>query len=155
MERRRRTGTESAKDTLVERAGRSVMHWASDLLDLDHEAAVDSRSEFERSVQEGSETCLVVAQFTAPWCKACDAMASNMASIRRTHGDVRFIKVDASLTGPGLCRDLGVKKLPWFQIYHTPAEPAAEPALVVNVHANKRNQKLLSRQLEQLKRKLT
>jgi hypothetical protein len=59
-----------------------------------------------------------------------------------------------------------VKKLPWFQIY-TPntqklaASPSTtqmygtkedRPKLVVNVHANKENQNLLSRQIQEIKK---
>jgi len=110
---------------------------------------------------------IVVAQFGAPWCKACEQMQKKMLEVYRTHTDVTFIRVDAK-NNLQLCRDLGVKKLPWFQIY-TPntqklaASPSASalstqrytkedrPKLVVNVHATKQNQKLLSRQIDEIK----
>jgi len=105
---------------------------------------------------------IVVAHFTAPWCKACEAMQKKMLEVYTAHRDVTFIKVDAK-HNLQLCRDLGVKKLPWFQIYtpnqHTHTDTrdkeADRPELVVNVHANKENQKLLSRQISQIKQIMT
>mmetsp|Transcript_1373 Transcript_1373/g.3872 ORF Transcript_1373/g.3872 Transcript_1373/m.3872 type:complete len:255 (-) Transcript_1373:67-831(-) len=91
---------------------------------------------------------IVVAQFTADWCKACEEMQGKMFDIYSQHKDVTFIKVDAK-HNLQLCRDLGVKRLPWVQIY---AKEETRP--VVNVHANRKNQKLLSRQLVQLKQML-
>jgi thiol-disulfide isomerase/thioredoxin len=117
--------------------------------------------------REGASTSggIVVAMFGAPWCKACEAMQNKMLEVYRAHADVTFIRVDAK-HNLQLCRDLGVKKLPWFQIY-TPntqklaASPSTtqmygtkedRPKLVVNVHANKENQNLLSRQIQEIKK---
>ena len=86
------------------------------------------------------------AVLTAPWCKACDAVNGLTVELARRHNkDVAFVKVDAGETGPGMCRDLGVKKLPWFQIY------SPEGELLVSVHASRENQKLIPRQVDQLK----
>lgn len=122
---------------------------------------------------EGASTSggIVVAMFGAPWCKACEAMQNKMLDVYRAHADVTFIRVDAK-HNLQLCRDLGVKKLPWFQIYtpntqklaaspSTPVQPSTtqmyntkedRPKLVVNVHANKQNQNLLSRQIQEIKK---
>ena len=109
-----------------------------------------TRGELDRTVREApAKSGIVVAQFTAPWCRACDAVNKVVREAIAAHEDVTFVKVCVGKSGPKMCRDLGVKKLPWFQIYS--AEEDADPRVVVNVHANKQNQRLLSRQLDQLK----
>jgi len=122
------------------------LDWAEKLLvSQTRITSCGTREDFDGFLRD-ARGAVVVAQFTAPWCKACDAVNALTVDLARRHGrDVAFAKVDAGETGPGLCRDLGVKKLPWFQIY------SPEGELLVSVHASRRNQKLIPRQVDQLK----
>ncbi len=114
-----------------------------------HELVRQGVAEEGASSSAAATPSIVVAQFTADWCKACEEMQGKMFDVYSQHKDVTFIKVDAK-DNLQLCRDLGVKRLPWLQIY----DAREETNPLVNVHANKKNQKLLSRQLNQLKQML-
>jgi thiol-disulfide isomerase/thioredoxin len=61
---------------------------------------------------------LVVVDFFTPSCHGCRTMFPKLKQIAAAHPDVCFVAVDASRPELGdLARDLGVTKLPWFQIF--------------------------------------
>jgi thioredoxin-like negative regulator of GroEL len=59
---------------------------------------------------------LLVVDFFAPWCAACKALFPKLKKICVENPDVRFVAINFD-EGKSICRQLGVKVLPYFQFY--------------------------------------
>ena len=84
-----------------------------------HEAAnmreCGGMDDFLACVAEAGDR-LVVVDFYARWCGACRALAPKLAKIAEANPDVIVLKVEFD-DNKDMCRSMGVKVLPFFQLY--------------------------------------
>ena len=78
---------------------------------------VHSMDEFLGELKRCGEDKLVIVDFYARWCAACRALHPKLCKIAEANSaDVVIIKIEFD-DNKDLCRGMGVKVLPYFQLY--------------------------------------
>ena len=78
---------------------------------------VQSMDEFLGELKRCGEGKLVIVDFYARWCAACRALHPKLCKIAEANSaDVVVIKIEFD-DNKDLCRGMGVKVLPYFQLY--------------------------------------
>ena len=78
---------------------------------------VHSMDEFLGELKRCGEGKLVIVDFYARWCAACRALHPKLCKIAEANSaDVVVIKIEFD-DNKDLCRGMGVKVLPYFQLY--------------------------------------
>jgi thiol-disulfide isomerase/thioredoxin len=78
---------------------------------------VHSMDEFLGELKRCGEGKLVIVDFYARWCAACRALHPKLCKIAEANAaDVVVIKIEFD-DNKDLCRGMGVKVLPYFQLY--------------------------------------
>eukprot|EP00740_Mantoniella_antarctica_P024675 CAMPEP_0198701580 /NCGR_PEP_ID=MMETSP1468-20131203/387257_1 /TAXON_ID=1461545 /ORGANISM="Mantoniella sp, Strain CCMP1436" /LENGTH=168 /DNA_ID=CAMNT_0044459967 /DNA_START=4 /DNA_END=510 /DNA_ORIENTATION=+ len=83
--------------------------------------------QFLEVLAEAGEDTLVVVDFYARWCGACRALHPKLCKIAASdaHSNVIFLKVEFD-DNKEMCRNMGVKILPYFHMYKGKAGRVAE-----------------------------
>ncbi|KAG8457278.1 hypothetical protein KFE25_011952 [Diacronema lutheri] len=77
---------------------------------------LNGADDFNAAFDVGSDEQLVVVKYYASWCRACKALGPKVEKIARNHPNVRFYELEFE-ANKALCKELGIKVLPWIEIF--------------------------------------